>query len=143
LIFSKKSSFLSTLAMASFTKMCTSNVQKYYTYCQASFIRTLKNQNSYYPTQNWQEQISPTPNAFHLLIWKPRCLIPRQKFRDRYVKSIEKNAKPDYTKCFLVVLSNHNGSVKVNFQHTMNVSGRTCRVQLGLLYTSFSHLISF
>jgi len=43
------------------------------------------------------------PMYFTPLIRKPRCPTPTRKFRNEYVKSIEKNTKPDCANCHLAV----------------------------------------
>jgi len=70
-------------------------------YSETLFVQTRINRNLCYLTQNFWEQISP--NVFTPLIQKSRCLTLTQKFRNGYVKSTEKAAKPDYTSCYLVI----------------------------------------
>jgi len=71
---------------------------------------------------------------FTPLIRIPRCPAPTRKFRNGYVKSVEKNSKPDYQ---LSLVKSKSFS-----PHECN-SGWTCMTQLGRLCSSFSRLIVF
>ena len=78
------------------------------------------------------------PMHFTPLIWKSRCLTLTQKFRNGYVKSIEKKAKKK------AKINRKKAKFESQFlMHNEQNSGRTCRTQLVLPYTSFSRLISF
>jgi len=70
-------------------------------YSETLFVQTRINRNLCYLTKNFWEHISP--NVFTPLIQKSRCLTLTQKFKNGYVKSTEKAAKPDCTSCYLVI----------------------------------------
>jgi len=55
---------------------------------QTSFIRTSKKQNPTIQRKTGRDGFFPM--HFIPLIWKYRCLIPTRKFRNGYVKSVEK-----------------------------------------------------
>ena len=78
---------------------------------------------------------------FTPLIQKPCCPTPTRKFRNGYVKPIEKKRQTGLRLLLFSFLLNHNGSVKVNFLRTMNVI--VAEVAGRSLYRSFLPLISF
>ena len=127
--------------------MSSSHLEMLETMLDCSTVRSClselqKKQNSRYPTQNWLERISS--NAFHPLIQKHHCLTLTWKFRNAYAKSAEKNPLnrivPTVTYLFI------NSQWKCGSQFSMHnecTSDKICGTQLGLLYSSFSCLISF